>query len=78
MVACDAVIEEETEHNTKLLAASILQSEQSANRGRGNLSKETGGNQHSEDRSVLAHGHWACSMGRDSALGASSYLRNGD
>lgn len=39
MVACDGVVEEETEYNTELLAASILQCEQSANRSGSYLRK---------------------------------------
>lgn len=37
MVASDAVVEEKTKNNAELLAASILQSKQSADRGRGDL-----------------------------------------
>lgn len=41
VVARDAVIEEETEHDAELLAASILQREQTADRGRGYLCRRS-------------------------------------
>lgn len=37
MMLCDAVVEEETEYDTKLLTACVLESEQSSDASRGDL-----------------------------------------